>query len=57
MPQNKIAHLSGVGTHHSGKGIDHNPHETAGLSDREMRQFMKEEQAEGMHPSLKGKRF
>jgi hypothetical protein len=57
MPHNRIAHLSGVSTHHAGKGIDHNPHETAGLTDHEMRQFMKEEQAEGMHPSLKGKRF
>jgi hypothetical protein len=58
MPHDKIANLSGVRTHHAGKEIDHNPHETcAGMTDHEMRQFMKEEQKEGMHPSLKGKHF
>jgi hypothetical protein len=29
----------------------------AGMSDAEMRTFLKEEQAEGVHPSLRGKRF
>lgn len=60
MPHDKIANLSGVRTHHVGKHIDHHPHHTAGcagMTDHEMREFMKEEQKEGMHPSLRGKRF
>jgi hypothetical protein len=58
MPHKTIANLSGVSVHRAGKAIDHDPGQScAGMSDHEMRQFMKEEQAEGMHPSLKGKRF
>lgn len=40
--------------------LDHSPHHEArcaGMTDEEMREFMREEQKEGMHPSLKGKRF
>ena len=60
MPHNKIANLSGVGVHQAGKEIDHHPQHTAyhsELSEAEMREFLKEEQREGMHPSLKGKHF
>jgi hypothetical protein len=58
MPHKTIANLSGVRVHHTGKEIDHDPGQScAGMNDQEMRKFMKEEQAEGMHPSLKGKRF
>lgn len=57
MPHNHISQLSGVGVHHAGKEIDHHTRRTAGLSEAEMRQFMSEEQKEGMHPSLKGKHF
>lgn len=60
MPHNKIAHLAGMRSHEVSSPLDHSPyHEArcAGMSDAEMRQFMREEQAEGMHPSLKGKRF
>ena len=59
MPQDRISRMVGMG-----KGVrsplDHHPlNETrcAGMSDAEMREFMKEEQKEGMHPSLKGKHF
>ena len=60
MPKTRVARMSGVGLEHVGSGIDHHPHqsvECAGMTDHEMREFMKEEQKEGMHPSLKGKRF
>jgi len=49
-----------MGTVHMHSPLDHHPaHEVvcAGMSDSEMRQFMREEQAEGYHPSLKGKHF
>lgn len=29
----------------------------AGMSEEDMRKFLREEQAEGMHPSLRGKHF
>jgi len=60
MPQKKIARMAGMGTVHMHSPLDHHPaHEVvcAGMSDHEMRQFMREEQAEGYHPSLKGKHF
>ncbi len=60
MPHNKIARLTGVTPEHISSPLDHSPHHEArcaGMSDTEMRQFMREEQAEGMHPSLRGKRF
>lgn len=31
--------------------------EVAGMSEREMRQYFREEQREGIHPSLRGKKF
>lgn len=52
--------MAGVHAGHVVTPLDHAPqHEVrcAGMTDAEMRQFMREEQAEGMHPSLKGKRF
>jgi hypothetical protein len=60
MPHDRIQAISGV--RHSAKGspLEHNPHHTAHgmpLSDAEFREFLKEEQKEGMHPSLKGKHF
>ena len=60
MPHHKIARMVGVNPEQVASPLDHSPnHEArcAGMSDEEMRQFMREEQAEGMHPSLKGKRF
>jgi hypothetical protein len=60
MPHHKIARMSGMTSDDVRSNMDHSPyHEArcAGMSDDEMRQFMREEQAEGMHPSLKGKRF
>ena len=60
MPHDKIAKMSGVPHVHASKGSDfeHNPNEQfGGMKDTEMRKFMKEEQAEGMHPSLKHKHF
>jgi hypothetical protein len=60
MPHDKIAKMAGVHAHSMKSPMDHSPHHEAvcaGMSDAEMRQFMREEQAEGMHPSLKGKRF
>jgi hypothetical protein len=60
MPHNRIAKMTGVHPEHVASPLDHSPnHEArcAGMSDAEMRQFMREEQAEGMHPGLKGKRF
>ena len=52
--------MVGVNPEQVASPLDHSPnHEArcAGMNDEEMRQFMREEQAEGMHPSLKGKRF
>ena len=60
MVHNKIAKMSGVpqATHSLGADVEFHPHaQCAGMSDAEMREFMKEEQKEGMHPSLKGKHF
>jgi hypothetical protein len=59
MPHEKVARMSGLHVGNAGRVVDHDPknESVAGMSDAEMRQFMREEQAEGMHPSLKGKRF
>ena len=60
MVRDKLAHMSGVGVHRVGHNVEHNPHHSvqcAGMNEDEMREFMREEQREGMHPSLKGKRF
>ena len=59
MPEKKISQMSGMPVHQLRSPYDHNPHTTAccGMSDHDIREFMKEEQKEGMHPSLKGKRF
>jgi hypothetical protein len=56
MPHEKVARMSGVHTGNVGHGVDHHP-QFAGMNEPDMRAFLKEEQAEGMHPSLKGKRF
>jgi hypothetical protein len=60
MPHDRIAKMAGVHAHNVRSPIDHHPHHEAacaGMTDAEMRQFMREEQAEGVHPSLKGKHF
>jgi len=60
MPHDRIANLSGVKMRYAGEEIDHNPRHSAScarLSESEMREFLKEEQMEGKHPSLQGKRF
>jgi hypothetical protein len=60
MPERRIAKLAGMPEHQIKSPYDFNPHHPqrcAGMSDAEMREFMKEEQREGMHPSLKGKKF
>ena len=52
--------MSGIHPESIKSRLDHHPHHEvacANMTDAEMRQFMREEQAEGMHPSLKGKRF
>ena len=66
MPHNRIAQISGV-PHvvDTRSRIDFEPGKTAsghdprfaGMSEKEMRDFLKEEQREGVHPSLKGKHF
>jgi hypothetical protein len=62
MPHHKIEALSGLhGVRHTrGHPMEHNPHHTAHgmpLTEPEFREFLREEQKEGMHPSLRGKRF
>jgi hypothetical protein len=60
MPSEKITRMSGVSTHNVGRGIDHAPqaeHSQNLLNKEEMREFLREEQKEGVHSSLKGKRF
>lgn len=65
MPHRKISEMSGVSESVLHSGIDHSCHATAyghdprfaGMSEHDMREFLKEEQKEGMHPSLRGKRF
>ena len=51
--------MSGVGMTEVGKGIDYHPGHSArpALNPDEMREFLREEQREGVHPSLKGKHF
>ena len=62
MPHDRISAVSGVRHVEAIKGsrFEHNPHHTAHgkpLTEGEFREFLKEERAEGMHPSLKGKHF
>ena len=65
MPHNRIAQISGIKEHSVRSRVDFEPGKTAsghdprfaGMSEKEMRDFLKEEQREGIHPSLKGKRF
>ena len=60
MPERKIAHMAGMPVEYVKSEYDYNPNHQmrcAGMTDAEMREFMKEEQKEGMHPSLKGKHF
>jgi hypothetical protein len=62
MPHDRIRAISGIRqvTTVDGSPMEHNPHHTAhghALSETEFRAFLKEEQKEGMHPSLKGKHF
>ena len=59
MVRQKIANMSGVGMTEVGKGIDYHPGHSArpALNPDEMREFLREEQREGVHPSLKGKHF
>lgn len=62
MPHDRMTAISGV--RHvaavQGSRFEHNPHHTAHgkpLSEEEFREFLKEEQKEGAHLSLKGKHF
>jgi hypothetical protein len=60
MPHRKISRMSGMAPEVVRSPYDHSPHHEAvcaGMTDAEMREFMKEEQKEGVHPSLRGKRF
>ena len=65
MPEKRVARMSGMPEHVTTSPYDfsarlqamHNDPRFAGMTDAEMRAFLKEEQAEGMHPSLQGKRF
>jgi hypothetical protein len=59
MPHHKLARMSGMSREAVHSPLDHHPyHERyAGMTEEGMREFMREEQAEGMHPSLRGKRF
>ena len=65
MPEKRIAHIAGLREDQVRSDIDFSPCKTAhghhpkfaGMSEHDMREFMKEEQKEGMHPSLRGKRF
>lgn len=65
MPERKIAHMTGMHNDHVRSPYDYSArieqmkhdHRFAGMTEAEMREFLREEQREGMHPSLKGKRF
>ena len=60
MPHDRIAKMSGMHAAHVKSGMDHHPYHEgrcAGMTDAEMREFMREEQREGSHPSLRHKRF
>lgn len=59
MPHEKVARMSGVHVGNVGRGMDHHPQRESlpGMSEEDTRKFMREEQQEGMHPSLKGKHF
>ena len=65
MPEKGIAQMTGIKEHSVRSRVDFEPGKTAmghdprfaGMSEKEMREFLKEEQREGIHPSLKGKRF
>ncbi len=65
MPEARIARMTGIR-----KEVVESPYDFscrvehmrsdprfAGMSEHDMREFLKEEQKEGMHPSLKGKHF
>ena len=57
MPERRIAKMTGLYPENvRAPLIDHHPQKQA-LTPEEMREFLKEEQKEGMHPSLKGKHF
>ena len=65
MPERKIANMTGMPGHHIRSPYDMSmrveqmktDHRFAGMTEAEMREFLREEQKEGMHPSLKGKHF
>jgi hypothetical protein len=65
MPERKISQMTGMPEHVVKSPLDHDPrlaamrHDPrfAGMTEEEMRRFLREEQAEGVHPSLQGKRF
>jgi hypothetical protein len=65
MPERRVAKMSGMPEcdvtspyDFSARiqGMRHDPR-FAGMSDAEMRAFLREEQREGVHPSLQGKKF
>jgi hypothetical protein len=59
MPHDRITAISGMRHVEAVKGsrFEHNPHHTAHGKPLSEEEFLKEEQKEGMHPSLKGKHF
>ena len=60
MSERTISDMTGIKPEHIRSLVDHHPEREArfaGMSEEEMREFLKEEQREGVHPSLKGKRF
>lgn len=65
MPEKRIAQITGLKEHNVRSHIDFEPGKTAmghdprfaGMNEKEMREFLKEEQQEGVHPSLRGKHF
>lgn len=65
MPERKIADLTGMHHHQVMSPYDYSVRvehmkrdpRFAGMTEHEMREFLREEQREGMHPSLKGKHF
>jgi len=58
MVMKKIAGLSGLDLHDGHRAYDFDGHaHLPGMSEGETREFLREEQREGTHPSLRGKRF
>ena len=65
MPERRIANMTGLPEHAARSPYDFSARQEtmrrdprfAGMTDAEMREFLREEQHEGVHPSLRGKKF